>query len=106
MLENSQFGYKILEAVSRESLNTYHRFVKQHQKKIFGKLADALLFFSKHIYNSESFYIHLSRNEIGTSRESVSKQLKQFENEGLISMKGRIINILKPSDLERISKYG
>jgi CRP-like cAMP-binding protein len=110
LLENSQFGYKILEAVSRESLSTYHRFVKQHQKKIFGKLADALLFFSTYIYNSDSFYLHLSRNEIsyliGTSRESVSKQLKQFEDEGLISMKGRIINILKPMDLERISKYG
>lgn len=110
LLENGQFGYKILEAVSRDSLNTYHRFVTQHQKKIFGKLADALLYFSKNIYNSESFYLHLNRNEIsyliGTSRESVSKQLRQFEEEGLITMKGRIVNILKPLELERISKFG
>lgn len=110
LLENGQFGYKILESVSRDSLNTFHRFVNQNQKKIFGKLADALLYFSQNIYNSDSFYLHLSRNEvsylIGTSRESVSKQLKQFEDDGLISINGRIINILKPMDLERISKYG
>jgi CRP-like cAMP-binding protein len=110
LFENGQFGYKILESVSRDSLHTYHRFVNQNQKKIFGKLADALLYFSTHIYNSDSFYLHLSRNEvsylIGTSRESVSKQLKQFEDEGIISMNGRIINILKPMDLERISKFG
>lgn len=110
LMENGQFGYKILETVSRDSLHTYHRFVTQHQKKIFGKLADALLYFSKHIYNSESFYLHLSRNEvsylIGTSRESVSKQLKIFDDEGIISMNGRIINILKPQELEQISKFG
>lgn len=110
LLENGQFGYIILESVCRESLHTYHRFVNQNQKKMFGKLADALLYFSHHIYNSDNFYLHLSRNEIsyliGTSRESVSKQLKQFEDEGIISMKGRIIHIIKPADLERISKFG
>lgn len=110
LLENGQFGYKILEAVSRDSLNTYHRFVNQHQKKIFGKLADALLYFSKNLYHSDSFYLHLKKNEIsyliGTSRESVSKQLKQFEREGIITIKGRIVNIMKPEELERISKYG
>lgn len=110
LLENGQFGYKILEAVCRDSLNTYHRFVTQHQKKIFGKLADVLLYFSKNIYHSDSFYLHLNRNEIsfliGTSRESVSKQLKLFEREGIITLKGRIINILKPFELERISKFG
>lgn len=110
LMENGQFGYKILEAVSRDSLNTYHRFVSQHHKKIFGKLADVLLYFSKHIYNSDSFYLHLSRNEvsylIGTSRESVSKQLKIFEDEKIISMKGRVISVLKPTELERISRFG
>ncbi|OYT17745.1 MAG: hypothetical protein B7C24_01075 [Bacteroidetes bacterium 4572_77] len=110
LISNGQFGYKILETVSRESLNTYHRFVSQHQKKIFGKVADMLLYFSKHIYNSNSFYLHLSRNElsylIGTSRESVSKQLAQFNSEGIIAMKGRTITIIKALELERISKFG
>jgi len=110
LIENGQFGYKILETVSRDSLNTYHRFITQHQKKIFGKIADVLLYFSQYIYNSDSFYLHLSRNEIsyliGTSRESVSKQLKQFHTEGIISMKGRIISILKPEELAQISKFG
>lgn len=110
LFEKGEFSYKILETVSRDSLNTYHRFVNQHQKKIYGKVADALLYFSKKIYKSDRFCLHLSRNEmsylIGISRESVSKQMKQFEEEGIISSMGREIEILKPYDLERISKFG
>ena len=79
LYEKGEFSYKILETVSRDSLNTYHRFVNQHQKKIYGKVAAALLYFSKKIYKSNCFHLHLSRNEIsylvGISRESVSKQL-------------------------------
>lgn len=110
LYEKGEFSYKILETVSRDSLNTFHRFVNQHQKKIYGKVADALLYFSKKIYKSNRFYLHLSRNEIsnlvGISRESVSKHLKQFEEEGIVSFKGREVEILKPKELERISKFG
>lgn len=110
LYEKGEFSYKILETVSRDSLNTYHRFVNQHQKKIYGKVADALLYFSKKVYQSDCFYLHLSRNEIsylvGISRESVSKHLKQFEEEGIISFKGREVEVLKPNELERISRFG
>lgn len=110
LYEKGEFSYKILETVSRDSLNTYHRFVNQHQKKIYGKVADALLYFSKKIYQSNSFHLHLSRNEIsylvGISRESVSKHLKQFEEEGIVSFKGREMEVLKPNELERISRFG
>lgn len=107
---NGNFGYDILQSVSSDSLNNYHRFTSLHFKKIYGKLADALLYFSKQIYLSNTFHLHLSRNEIsfliGSSRESVSKQLKQFENEGIIKMTGKQISILKPEELENISRFG
>lgn len=110
LYEKGEFSYKILETVSRDSLNTYHRFVNQHQKKIYGKVADALLYFSKKIYKSNRFYLHLSRNEIsylvGISRESVSKHLKQFEEEGIVCFNGREVEVLKPNELERISRFG
>ncbi len=110
LYEKGEFSSKILETMSRDSLNTYHRFVNQHQKKIYGKVADALLYFSKKVYKSDSFCLHLSRNEmsylIGISRESVSKQMKQFEEEGIISTNGRNVEVLKSQELERISKFG
>jgi len=107
---NGNFGYNILESVSSDSLNNYHRFTNLHFKKIYGKLADALLYFAKQIYESNSFHMHLTRNEIsyliGSSRESVTKQLKQFEKDGIISVKGKEISILKMEDLENISRVG
>ncbi|MFH1001334.1 MAG: Crp/Fnr family transcriptional regulator [Bacteroidota bacterium] len=108
--ENGNFGYHILQSVCSDSLNNYHRFTNLHFKKIYGKLADALLYFSKNIYMSNRFLMHLSRNEIsfliGSSRESVSKQLNQFEKEGIIKLKGKEITIIKPETLEKISKFG
>jgi len=108
--ENGLFGFDILQSVCSDSLNNYHRFTSLHFKKIYGKLADALLYFSKQIYLSDTFHMHLSRNEIsyliGSSRESVSKQLKQFEKEGIIKLDGKQVTILKPEELENISRVG
>lgn len=110
LLGNGNFGYHILQSVSSDSLNNYHRFNSLHFKNISGKLADALLYFSKKIYLSESFHMHLTRNEIcsliGSSRESVSKQLNVFEKEGIIKMKGKDIVLLKMEELENISRFG
>lgn len=110
ILSNGNFGYHILQSVSSDSLNNYHRFTSLHFKKIYGKLADALLYFSKKIYESNHFQMHLSRNEIahliGSSRESVSKQLNSFEKEGIITIKGKNVSILKSDELEKISKFG
>lgn len=107
---NGQFGYEILSSVCNDSLNNYHRFIKQHQKKIFGKVADALLYFSQVIFNKSSFELPLSRKEIaymiGTSRESISKQLTDFEKEGILQVNGRHISILNMEKLKGISRVG
>jgi len=108
--ENGRFSYEILSSVCNDSLNNYHRFIDQHQKKIFGKVADALLYFSQIIFMSEEFYLPLSRKEIahmiGTSRESVSKQLSGFETDNIIKVSGRAVSILDMNKLKQISKVG
>ncbi|MCT4602078.1 MAG: Crp/Fnr family transcriptional regulator [Marinifilum sp.] len=108
--ENGLFGYEILSSVCKDSLNNYHRFINQHQKKIYGKLADALLYFSKVIFEKKEFELPLSRKEIahmiGTSRESVSKQITGFEQDKIISVNGRKIVILDMNRLQNISRVG
>jgi CRP-like cAMP-binding protein len=108
--ENGLFGYEILSSVCNDSLNNYHRFIDQHQKKIYGKVADALLYFSKVIFGKEEFELPLSRKEIahmiGTSRESVSKQITGFEQDKIISVDGRNIQILDMERLQNISRVG
>ncbi len=110
LLNNGEFSSLILETVCKDSLNHYHNFVNQHQKNIHGKLADALLFLSKQIFESNEFILPLNRLEIsfliGTSRESVSKQIRTYEREGLLKIDGRKIIILDIDTLERISRFG
>jgi CRP-like cAMP-binding protein len=108
--QNGNFAYEILTSVSRDSLNNFHRFVNQSQKKIYGRVADAILYFAKIIYESNEFALPFSRKEfadlIGTSRESATRVLTKFKDEGIINIKGRTLEIKKMELLEQISKKG
>lgn len=108
--ENGRFAYAILSSVCNDSVGNYHRFINQHQKKIYGKVADVLLYFSRVIFDSQNFILPLSRKEIasmiGTSRESVSKQICGFESDNILKINGRSITILDMDRLKQISRIG
>jgi len=108
--ENGNFAYEILISVSRDSLNNFHRFMSQSQKKIYGKVADAIIYFSKIIFEQESFELPFTRQEfadlIGLSRESATRVLAKFKDEGILSIDARQIVILNPDMLLQISKHG
>jgi CRP-like cAMP-binding protein len=107
---NGNFAYEILVSVSRDSLNNFHRFMSQSQKKIYGKVADAIIYFSKIIFEQESFELPFTRQEfadlIGLSRESATRVLAKFKDEGILSIDARQIVILNPDMLLQISKHG
>jgi len=108
--ENGNFAYEILISTSRDSLNNINRFLHRSQKKVYGRVADAILYFSKIIYEAGKFTLPISRQEladlIGVSRESATRVLLKFKAEGIISLKGRSMTILNMDLLEQISKKG
>jgi CRP-like cAMP-binding protein len=108
--ENGNFAYEILVSTSRDSLNNINRFLHRSQKKIFGRVADAILYFSKIIYEANQFELPFSRQEladlIGVSRESATRVLLKFKSEGIIDLKGRSIIVKKLDLLEQISQKG
>jgi CRP-like cAMP-binding protein len=108
--ENGNFAYEILVSVSRDSLNNFHRFMSQSQKKIYGRVADALLYFARIIFEEDTFELPFARQEfadlIGVSRESATRVLLKFQDEGLLSIHGRLIKIENPAMLEKISRNG
>ena len=108
--ENGGFAYEILVSVSRDSLNNFHRFVNQSQKRIYGRVADAILYFAKIIYEANEFDLPFTRKEfadlIGVSRESGTRALIKFKEEGIININGRFLEIKKMELLEQISKKG
>lgn len=107
---NGNFAYEILTSVGRENLNSFHRFIDQTHKKIFGRIADILIYFSKVIFKEPKFQIPLTRQEIadmvGTSRESTGRVLARFSAEKIIEIHGRNVVINDMAKLEKISRYG
>ena len=108
--QNGGFAYEILVSVSRDSLNNFHRFVNQSQKKTYGRVADAILYFSTIIYESPDFDIPFSRQEladlIGISRESATRVLTKFKEDGILGLKGKTVHIGNMELLQQISKNG
>lgn len=107
---NGNFAYEILVSISRDSLNNFHRFMSQARKKTYGRVADAILYFAQIIYESNEFEIPFTRQEfadlIGMARESTTRVLIRFRDEGILDLDGRFIRIHKPELLHQISRIG
>jgi CRP-like cAMP-binding protein len=107
---NGLFAYEILTSVGRDSLTSFHRFINMTNKHVYGRMADALVYFSKVIFSAPDFQIPLSRTEIadmiGTTRETTGRALSKFKGDGLIELHGKSIRILDMAKLETISRYG
>ncbi|MBN2482223.1 MAG: Crp/Fnr family transcriptional regulator [Bacteroidales bacterium] len=109
-MTNSEFAYEIMMELCRNELEVFYRCANRTQKQIRGKIADVLLEFSIKIFKSDSFSIPLTQEETGNlidaTRESVSKVLKEFEADGIISVKGHFIEIKNRDMLNLISSKG
>ena len=107
---NGKFAYEIVLTLCRNELQQFHRCINLTQKNLNGRVAGTLLDFSRNVYKSSSFNIHLSRNDladlVGASRESVSRVLSEFSKAKLIRVSGKEITILENEKLEKISKAG
>jgi len=110
VLSNGRFSYEILVSVCRENLNNYNRCLNKSIKQLYGRFADAMLYFSNIIYESDTFELPVTQNElaalISTTRESVTRTFTKFKSEGILVINDRKITILKKELLEQISKTG
>jgi len=108
--QNGSFGYEILVSVARDNLNNFNRFMRQSQKKTYGRVADAILYFSQVIYESKEFEVPFTRQElanlIGISRESATRVLTKFHEDGIVSLHDRHIHIANLPLLMQISENG
>jgi CRP-like cAMP-binding protein len=80
------------------------------QKKMPGRLAEILIYFSNEIFKADEFEMILSRQELGEMtnmvKESVVRILKEMEGSGVISTRSSIIKILDKDRLRQISEKG
>jgi CRP/FNR family transcriptional regulator len=107
---NPEFAYEVIIYLCQDELSYYERFVNLSQKQVNGRLADALLYFSKEIYKSNDFDFILTRSDlaalIGVTRESATRSLKELSDIGVIKSDGKNIKIVDVKRLETISARG
>jgi CRP-like cAMP-binding protein len=107
---NDKFAYEIILTLCGYELDSFKKCASRTQKQLRGNIAEVLLDLSDRIYNSLTFSLPLTRSEIGnyidTSRESISRVLSEFENDGIIAVTGKKIEILQKEKLVLISENG
>jgi CRP/FNR family transcriptional regulator len=105
---NGKFALSIVEKVNKATDKIILDFLKLRQKRLYGRIAFILLFFSKDIYQSNSFTLPISRKEIaeyiGMTVENVIRTLSDFRKDGIIKIYGPIIEIVDEDRLARISE--
>lgn len=107
---NPAFTESLLIHCSMNNSRNFERLLSLTHKQMPGRLADVLLYLSKDVYRSLAFNLSITRQEIGDlsnmTKESATRIMKDFENEGIISIDGKIIEILKLDTLKDISLKG
>ncbi|MBN2891000.1 MAG: Crp/Fnr family transcriptional regulator [Bacteroidales bacterium] len=107
---SKDFAYNIIADFCKNEILHFRNCIHKTQKQSAGLLADALLNFANNIYESHSFTLPLSRQEMadsfGTSRENVSRMLSEFQRDGIIKVDKKEISIVNIKRLELISGLG
>lgn len=110
MEQNFEFSREIIDILSSNSLQIYGRFFCFTYKQAFGRLADILLCLADRIFKACEFDLPLSRKELaelsGMSSETVIRMLKEFNDEGLIRMEGKSIEVIDYDRIKQISETG
>jgi CRP/FNR family transcriptional regulator len=107
---NPGFAAGLIEDLSDKSFKLHQKILNLTQKKMHGRLAEALLYFADSIFRSDEYEMVLSRQELGEmtnmAKESVVRIIGEFESENIIHATPRSVKILDREKLLVISEKG
>ncbi len=108
--ENGKFATEVISYIFDDEMNYYDRLVNNIQQQVPGRLANTLFYFRYQVYDRNPFDLNITKVElaslIGTSRESVTRLLKEFQDEGIIEAHKNKITILDEKKLQEIQQKG
>lgn len=110
IFKNGGFAYEIILDLCRNELFDYQRYTNMSQKQLPGRLAEILLCMSHELFKSKRYELPLTISELAdflsSSREGVSRQLREFNKEGIISLNKKDLTILNEDFLSKICNKG
>jgi CRP/FNR family transcriptional regulator len=110
LMSNHSFMFNVMSISTKMFRKSIFNFISLAHKQVNGRLADILIYLSVNIYESNSFVLSLSRQELaefaGCSKENVINTLRNFDSDGIIKVSGKNVEILDLDRLHRICKAG
>jgi CRP-like cAMP-binding protein len=107
-LHNGKFTLNVLEKINKASDRIILEFLEVKQKRLNGRIAYILLYFSNMVYKNNTFDLPVSRKEIaeyiGMTIENVIRTLSDFRKDHIIKIYGSSIEIVDMERLEKISE--
>lgn len=108
--QNGQFALDILKYISNISDEIIRHTYAINSKNLRGRIAMILLDFANKHFQSDIFTLPVSRKElaelIDMTPENVIRILSEFRRDSLVNVKGKHIEILNRSFLEKIRDLG
>jgi CRP/FNR family transcriptional regulator len=108
--ENPDFAEEFLKRVSLQTIFNFDQLLNLTQKQMPGRIADAIFYLSEKIYCKNPCELTISRQDLadlsGMSKESAIRILKDFKEEGILTLAGNTLEILNPKQLRQISETG
>jgi CRP/FNR family transcriptional regulator len=110
LMDNSKFAMMMFQVASEMFKKSILNFISLAHKQKEGRIADIIIFLSEEVYKETQFHLSLTRKEIaefaGCSTENVIMTLSKWQNEQIVSLEGKTIEIKDISKLKYISKIG
>lgn len=110
LLDNGAFATEMIKWYCLNEKFLFDRILSLGTKRMYGRLADALLYLCDPRFSDEGLFSYLTRKEIagfaGLSAETTVRILQEFKNEGIIEISGKHIRVLDPDTLYYISRKG
>ncbi|HNV95162.1 MAG TPA: Crp/Fnr family transcriptional regulator [Bacteroidales bacterium] len=102
--ENAAFAYEIIQQYCKENAHIFKVLQQQSFKQMYARLASTLLYLNQ--FSKYNIFSLLTRKEIaafaGLSTESTIKLLKEFEQERILSLNEKNIELV---NLDKLNKY-
>ena len=105
---NPLFTDAYLKHISQVTLAAYNRLINLTQKHMTARLAESLIYLSNEVFDRKNFEVPFSSQELaelsGMSRDNVVRNMKKFENDGIVQKKDGLISIIDYETLVAISQ--
>ena len=110
LAKNNKFAVEIIKYINHNFARIMSRFLCVAQKNARGKVAEMLLCLATNLYEDTKFTLNMSRSELadfaGLSMENTIRILKEFNEDQMISLNGKKIEITNLPVLEKVSEFG